>query len=98
MIGSQDREAQDAETRDHVPMTVAKRSALKIVRVVKTDVVVTGGQMEVNVTGETEEKISDTKNHNHLAETAAEVLIEATRKISAIINHKISDASINDLI
>ena len=51
--------------------------------------------MEVNATGETEEKISDTKNQPHLAATAAVAPIEATRKIIVTINHKISDENFN---
>ena len=60
-------------------MTAAKRSALKIVRVATTDVVVAGGKMVVNKIGET------------IAATAVIAPTRVSRKIGKKINHKTSD-------
>ena len=60
-------------------MTAAKRSALKIVRVATTDMVVVGGNMVLNKIGEI------------LAATAVKALTRVSRKIGKKINHKTSD-------
>lgn len=81
MTETEDQEAQDAETQDLVPdlLTAAKRSALKIVRVAMTDVVVAGGKMVVNKIGEI------------LASTTVIAPTRVSRKIGKKINHKTSD-------
>ena len=81
MSKTEDQEAQDAETQDPVPdlQTAAKRSALKIVRVAKTDVMVAGGKMVVNKIGEI------------LDLMAVIAPTRFSRKIGKKINHKTSD-------
>ncbi len=81
MSETEDQEAQDADNQDPVPdlQTAAKRSALRIVRVATTDVMVAGGKMVVNKIGEI------------LASTAVIAPTRVSRKIGKKINHKTSD-------